>query len=180
LIALGLGAAAVAGIGFLAMGAAVLFLALRPQEPAAAPEPVVATQPPVEAPPAVELPEGLGTGDVQITLLWQGDADLDLHVIDPAGEEIYYMSPTSSSGGQLDRDTIPCNEDVPQPVENIFWPSGGAPHGAYAVSVHYYAPCTIAEPMSYEVIIRLGGAVYQDITGTLANGERVEIMRFDY
>ncbi|HYN88710.1 MAG TPA: hypothetical protein VER55_09275, partial [Ardenticatenaceae bacterium] len=76
----------------------------------------------------------LGTGDVQVTLRWDNPADLDLHVVDPAGEEISYGHPVAQSGGQLDVDAnIGCQDDLR--VENVFWPSGGAPTGTYQVEV---------------------------------------------
>ena len=78
----------------------------------------------------------LGTGDVQVTLNWpQTGVDLDLHVIDPGGNEIYFGNPTSPTGGQLDWD----NTDGGGTPENIFWSSGSAPNGTYKVSVVYYA-----------------------------------------
>ena len=58
---------------------------------------------------------------------------MDLHVIDPSGEEIYYQHKTSASGGTLDRD----DTHGPGP-ENIFWPKGAAPTGTYKVFVKLY------------------------------------------
>lgn len=75
----------------------------------------------------------LGTGDVQITLRWQGAPDVDLHVTDPSGEKIWFEHRSSRSGGMLDVD----DTDYDGP-ENIFWPKGGAPTGEYAVAVHLY------------------------------------------
>jgi hypothetical protein len=78
----------------------------------------------------------LGGGDVQVTLNWpQTGVDLDLHVIDPNGDEIYYSNPTSPSGGALDWD----NQNGGGTPENIFWSSGAAPKGTYTVSIVYYA-----------------------------------------
>ncbi|HET8621203.1 MAG TPA: DUF6777 domain-containing protein, partial [Acidimicrobiales bacterium] len=76
-----------------------------------------------------------GTGDVQVTLSWASDSDLDLHVTEPDGTEIDYINtgPTST-GGELDVDSnINCDNDGG--VENVFWPVGEAPSGSYAVSV---------------------------------------------
>ena len=75
----------------------------------------------------------LGTGDVQITLRWQGAPDVDLHVRDPNGDEIWYQQKTSQSKGTLDVD----DTDGEGP-ENVFWPTGGAPKGDYEVSVVLY------------------------------------------
>jgi hypothetical protein len=74
-----------------------------------------------------------GYGDVQVTLTWDNTADLDLHVIDPNGEEIYWDHTTSSSNGMLDVDDI----DGFGP-ENIFWPKFKAPSGSYSVYVHMF------------------------------------------
>src|SRR5207237_4273195 len=42
------------------------------------------------------------TGDVQVSVSWDAPSDVDLHVVDPSGEEIFYGNPASASGGQLD------------------------------------------------------------------------------
>jgi hypothetical protein len=84
----------------------------------------------------------LGTGDIQFTLRWSSTADLDLAVIDPNGEEIYYGSRTSSSGGQLDVDSNAlCSAAVANPVENVFWPTGQSIDGTYTVAVSYFNEC---------------------------------------
>lgn len=84
----------------------------------------------------------VGTGDVRVTLVWRSTADIDLHVIDPNGEEIYYNHTTSASGGQLDVDDQ-CDEGIAHGgPENIFWPAGGAPRGEYQVLVVYYEECS--------------------------------------
>ena len=55
-------------------------------------------------------------GDPQFTLLWDSDADLDLHVIEPGGKEIYWEDPRGKQGGELDVD----NTKGFGP-ENIYW-----------------------------------------------------------
>jgi len=84
----------------------------------------------------------LGTGDVQITLEWSSTADLDLHVHEPSGHEIYFGDRgPSPSGGELDVDSnVNCMDDgVDGGVENVYWPSGEAPSGTYTVEVHGWA-----------------------------------------
>ena len=80
----------------------------------------------------------LGSGDVQVTLQWGSQADLDLHVFEPDETEIWYQNkgPTAS-GGSLDVDS---NEQCkPGPaVENVFWSEGTAPEGEYTVIVYGY------------------------------------------
>jgi uncharacterized protein YfaP (DUF2135 family) len=110
----------------------------------------------------------LGTGDVQITLDWESDADIDLHVIDPFGEEIWFEHELSESGGELDVDAnAGCQDLMNTPVENVFWPTGGAPRGEYQVFVEYYEECNSSGPTDYQVTIRLDGQVIDIINGTL-------------
>jgi uncharacterized protein YfaP (DUF2135 family) len=88
----------------------------------------------------------VGTGDVQVTLSWGTVDDLDLHVIEPGGEEIYYGHRTSATGGSLDVDSnAGCGTQM-NPVENIFWGAGAAPLGTYTVLVDYYRHCTSEDP----------------------------------
>ena len=84
----------------------------------------------------------VGTGDVRVTLTWSTPDDLDLHVVDPTGTEIYYGNRTSSSGGMLDVDSnAGCATTQTNPVENIFWGTGAAPRGTYTVKVDYFRHC---------------------------------------
>ena len=49
----------------------------------------------------------VGTGDLQVSLAFDVDNDLDLHVVDPNGFEIYWLDDTSPEGGVLDLDSNP-------------------------------------------------------------------------
>jgi len=91
-----------------------------------------------------------GYGDIQITLTWDNEADLDLHVIDPSGEEIYWLNTSSVSGGYLDFDNI-----TGFGPENVFWEDGMAPSGVYDVYVHHYTWSDAGYPQSsnFEVLI---------------------------
>jgi hypothetical protein len=87
----------------------------------------------------VEMPAP-GHGDVQVQLLWpQENVDLDLHVTEPDGFEIYYSDDESPSGGWLDQDNT-YGAGVP---ENVYWED--APGGTYTVEIVYFsgeAPAT--------------------------------------
>jgi hypothetical protein len=124
----------------------------------------------------------LGTGDVQVTLRWETSADLDLHVIDPWGEEIYYSHKNSQSGGELDVDAnAGCSTQSYSPVENIYWPTGGAPGGMYSVSVVDYGDCGEAGYTSYEVIVKLDGRVFGTYRGEIiGSGEAQYAGQFDW
>jgi Ca-activated chloride channel homolog len=82
---------------------------------------------------------GAKTGDVRVSLMWNNRNDLDLHVVDPAREEIFYSNRRSRSGGELDVDMNAGGTSSLTPVENIYWPKGGAPQGIYKVIVHNFA-----------------------------------------
>ncbi|WP_152532294.1 hypothetical protein [Leptolyngbya sp. Heron Island J] len=94
----------------------------------------------------------LQTGDVQVTLRWNTSDDLDLIVIDPAGDIVDFGSPTSPSGGQLDVDANGfCQTQNFSPVENIFWPMGAAPDGQYVAYVTLAIPCSLESLASTDV-----------------------------
>lgn len=94
---------------------------------------------------------GAKSGDVEFSLSWNNFNDLDLHCIDPRGVEIWYSHTRSElTGGELDHDA---NIDgmSATPVENIYWPVGGAPAGIYNVFVVYYAPHGSRDPTQFTV-----------------------------
>jgi uncharacterized protein DUF2510 len=111
----------------------------------------------------------LGTGDVQVTLLWSGDSDMDLHVIDPAGEEIWFSSTSSSSGGELDYDVIPDCGFGGANAENVFWPVDGAPAGPYRASVVFYDDCG-STTTSVQMTISVNGQLVSSTSFTLSTG----------
>jgi hypothetical protein len=117
----------------------------------------------------------LGTGDVQVTLQWSSQADLDLHIFEPDGTEIFYDAPgPSASGGQLDVDSnAKC--DPGASVENVFWPSGAAPEGDFTAIVYGFGinpaegkPCGNGD---YVLTITVAGET-QTFEGTVGQDEQ--------
>jgi hypothetical protein len=96
------------------------------------------------------------TGDVQVSVSWDAPSDVDLHVVDPFGEDIYYGNSVSSSGGQLDVDSNPACAIDGRQIENIRWGSR-APGGTYTVRVDYWAGCEVART-NYLVTVKNGSA----------------------
>lgn len=111
-------------------------------------------------------------GDPQFTLIWDTDADLDLHVIEPGGKEIYWEEPKGRQGGELDVD----NTKGLGP-ENIYWlvesngpgsvkVKGPGPPGEYHWFVVYWGGFGgIPKPTHWKVRIKHDGKV------TVVNGK---------
>jgi hypothetical protein len=109
----------------------------------------------------------VGTGEIQTNVTWDTPADVDLHLIDPSGKEIYYASRNSPTGGQLDLDSnAGCGTDGPR-AENIFWGDGiVVPHGEYILRVDYWSSCGTPST-NYTVTLNLRGQPPRIFTGTL-------------
>jgi hypothetical protein len=75
--------------------------------------------------------------DVRASLIWNNRNDLDLHVIAPSGEEIFYAHKQSACKGWLDVD-MNVQGETTKPVENVRWSQGQAPKGHYKVFVQNY------------------------------------------
>ena len=107
----------------------------------------------------------VGTGDVQVNITWDSKADVDLHVIDPSGAEIYWAGRQSPTGGQLDLDSnAGCGTDGPR-AENIFWASGLiAPRGEFVVRTDYWSSCG-AVRTNYVVTVNVRGQPPQVFSG---------------
>jgi Fibronectin type III domain len=93
-------------------------------------------------------------GDVQVSVSWDAPSDVDLHVVEPNGTDIYYGNPSSATGGQLDVDSnAACSIDGRQ-IENVRW-AGQAPSGTFTVRVDYWDSCGV--PLTnYLVTVRNG------------------------
>lgn len=107
----------------------------------------------------------VGSGDIQINLNWTKHVDLDLHVTDPTGFEIYFGDLEAPSGGMLDLDSYPACQidgDRGRGNENVFWPIDAAPSGTYLVEVHMWSDCgtyAAGEITEYRATIVHGGEI---------------------
>ncbi len=117
----------------------------------------------------------VSSAQVTIRLDWSKHScatDIDLHVVDPYGEEIAYYNMSSSSGGYLDRDDI----YGPGP-EHIRW--SDAPVGTYKIYVHYYPnEAEDRSVTSYKVTVNADGVAYQPKTGSIAYDQFVPVGQF--
>jgi hypothetical protein len=101
-----------------------------------------------------------GTGDVKVTLSFDRLHDLDLHVIEPNGEEIWYENNASATGGGLDLDAGQLCMPSSANAENIFWSPGDAPPGTYRVWVQNFQQCS---PGAIEFTVRVA---YDNVVNT--------------
>lgn len=108
--------------------------------------------------------------DLTIRLDWNklsGNTDIDLHVVDPFGEEIAFYHMQSASGGWLDRDDV-----IGPGPEHVYWQN--APVGEYTVKVHYYGSESHAVT-TYRVTINFRGETYGPYTGSIAYHQEITI-----
>jgi len=88
---------------------------------------------------------------LRITLAWETDAnDVDLHVVDPKGEEVYYSHKESGSGLQL-------YEDITQGLGPEVIRSSRAAQGTYHVGVRYFAAGPMGISRGVVIVMRDGG-----------------------
>ena len=159
-------------------------IAARRQEPATASAeepPAMVADDPVSATDeetekiAVEIEErvreaGGIKGKIEIGLLWHDFNDLDLHVIEPGGDKIFYGHKFSRrSAGALDVDrNAGCGSLTNQPVEHIVWSSTELPRGEYKILVHFYKRCHSRKPSSdYTVQLKIGDDI-QTFKGSIS------------
>jgi hypothetical protein len=117
------------------------------------------------------------TGAFVITLAWDTEADLDLHVVDPLGNELRHGSPSSqppppfvpdpdagASYGYLDFDSNASCVIDGRRVEDVLWPNP-PPSGHYVVRVDTASMC--GQPIAHwTVTATLEGTVVGRAAGT--------------
>ena len=120
---------------------------------------------------------GAKAGEVEIGLFWKNKNDLDLHVVDPLGERIFFGDRISSTRGELDVDrNAGCGGNVTnEPVEHIVWPPDFAPKGKYKVEIDYFQRCTPGDPTDFRVEVGAPGH-HKTIEGMISNGERFKLV----
>jgi hypothetical protein len=102
--------------------------------------------------------------DIRASLLWNNRNDLDLHVLTPAGEHIYFGNKRGTCGGELDVDRNVRGETT-KPVENTRWAKGTAPKGRYRFWVQNYAFHQAPAPTPFRVELEVNGKL-EHFSGT--------------
>jgi hypothetical protein len=101
----------------------------------------------------------LPAGNIEVTLVWNSLADLQLLVRDPAGESVFDDSPQIRSGGTLGAaGNVNCTVADTTPVSYIYWPQTITPRaGAYEVDVWFQNECNDTTPINFTLYITVGG-----------------------
>jgi len=120
----------------------------------------------------------VGSGPLQITLWWDGPADIDLKVQPPKGDVINYKN-KKSAGGYMDRDSRSSCKNGGT-IENVFW-TESPPKGIYTVTVKYYSNCKdkTEAPAAANVTVSYKNQILGPYSIELAKGEEVEILQFN-
>jgi hypothetical protein len=101
------------------------------------------------------------SGEIVLSLGWEHDVDLDMHVTTPDGNEIYYAD-MRHDHGELDVDctSAPCRGAAP--VENIvFTPSDTERilRGTYVIDINVYSRTGHSGPISATLSVKAGGCM---------------------
>lgn len=121
---------------------------------------LVLTGPSSDVLPAEITDLQLPQGDIEVTLIWNTPADLQLLVRDPVGEAVFDDVPVINSGGILEEDgNVNCVADEqPTPVSYIYWPTGRIRPGTYEVDVWYQNACADNPPVvEFTLAIEVAG-----------------------
>ena len=124
-----------------------------------------------------------GRGGLKITLKWNTTDDLDLHVIDPAGQEIYFSQKERICQNIIGRLDIDANAGSPYtttPIENIYWEKT-APIGKYRVLVNLYTKRSGNNEIQFTVTVYPGkGESKIFVKKVVEQKETVLITEFNY
>lgn len=122
------------------------------------------------------------SGDLCCRLGWYNYDDLDLHMIEPTKNQIFYGNKTSSStGGRLDVDMNAFNGETREAVENIFYAtSSRMMEGDYVLLVNQFSKRESVD-VGFEVEIDFKGTIYRfAYDKPLRHGENVEVAVLRY
>lgn len=111
-------------------------------------------------------------GELRVSIAWYNYDDLDLHLIEPDGEEISFRHTRSSRGGVLDVDMNAGSGKSRSAVENIVYSLGNKKmkEGVYTVKVMNFAKRENID-LGYQVQIESNGKIY-DLTQSRAIPDR--------
>ena len=123
------------------------------------------------------------TGDLCCRLAWYNHDDLDFHMKEPGGYEIYFGNrrDKSPSGGMLDVDMNAGSGQTREPVENIFYQScKNMKEGEYKLQVHNFSKRENTN-IGFDVEIDFMGTTYSFAHETAVPNQRtIDVATFRY
>jgi len=140
-----------------------------------------------EAPNDISRPAA--TYPITVRLSWNGTVDLDLYLVTPGGQEIYYgRSTDSTTQGRLRWDLVP-GSDCSSAYRDEYVDFAAPTTGTYIVRVNFYSTRTCATfPLNWSLeasyngrIDRASGSYTAASQATAAgSGGGTEVLRFTY
>jgi len=138
----------------------------------------------------IKLPERCGNEfiknlhvDVRISMAWDTDnTDMDLHVIEPTGEEAYFGHNRTEAGGMVSRDFTrgygPEEYMIKRAVvgsfvvkTNYFGSSSPSLTGPTTILLHIFTNFGRPNQVLYKTIVRLAGSQDNDVIGSITWNE---------
>lgn len=109
----------------------------------------------------------VGTGKLQVSCSWDQLNDVDLHLVEPSGAEIYFGNAISQNGGELDLDSnAACNIDSINNENITYSETDVVEAGEYTVRVDLWSNCDLTENTNYNVIAYYDGAIIGTSSGS--------------
>jgi uncharacterized protein YfaP (DUF2135 family) len=121
-----------------------------------------------------DFSDSLLPGSLQVLLVWNTPADLQLLVRDPSGDAVFDDVPQIASGGRLAAaGNVQCRVSEAAPFSYIYWPPEISPRaGSYEVEVWYQNPCGTAQPTTFNLYVLYQGQQVYAATEQLLPDER--------
>ncbi len=108
-----------------------------------------------------------GTGKLQISCSWDRPNDIDLHLVEPNGEEIYYGNEISDNGGSLDVDSnAGCSIDNINSENITYGDTAIVENGNYIVRVDLWSNCSVESNTNVVVTALYNGQKINPTSGT--------------
>lgn len=120
--------------------------------------------------------------DLRCSLSWFNYDDLDLHLAEPHGNEIFYGNKLSlSSGGKLDVDMNAGSGNTRSAVDNIFFPDRGRmKEGRYKLRVHNFC-FRESQDVGFDAEMEFDGKIHSfSYAKPVRNAEFVTVAEFTY
>ncbi len=129
----------------------------------------------------VKAAGGKVDGELRVSLSWYNYDDLDLHVVEPNNNKIYYSNKRSLTSGQLDVDMNAGSGTTRNAVENIIWTNKNTMfEGKYQVIVHNFNKRETTTT-GFIVEIECNGEIFNyEFKSNPINGQYQTIIEFDY